>query len=108
MTRIVTKGKSDSRKVVYEGKRPPSVDSVLSGAGASSLLERFGRVASTNSIRAALGDARGAIRRGARSTLNAIVSRGEPIEIGGAFRQQCRLGLRQRQASWPAATRRPP
>jgi L-seryl-tRNA(Ser) seleniumtransferase len=49
----------------------PSVNAVLSSAAASALLERFGRMASANSIRAVLDDARGAIRRGAPSILNA-------------------------------------
>jgi L-seryl-tRNA(Ser) seleniumtransferase len=49
----------------------PSVSAVLSSAAASVLLERFGRLASTSSIRAVLDDARGEIRRGAPSVLNA-------------------------------------
>jgi L-seryl-tRNA(Ser) seleniumtransferase len=49
----------------------PSVDTVLSCTAASSMLERFGRVASTKSIRAVLEDERGAIRRGAPSVLSA-------------------------------------
>jgi L-seryl-tRNA(Ser) seleniumtransferase len=60
-----------------EGSRPsrardlPSVNAVLSSVAAATLLERFGRLASANSIRAVLDDARGAIRRGAPSVSNA-------------------------------------
>src|ERR1700719_174724 len=53
------------------GRDLPAVNAVLSSATASALLERFGRTASANSIRAVLDDARGAIRRGAPSILNA-------------------------------------
>jgi L-seryl-tRNA(Ser) seleniumtransferase len=45
----------------------PSVDAVLNAAAATVLLERFGRSASTGAIRAALGDARIALRAGAAS-----------------------------------------
>ncbi len=43
----------------------PSVDSVLNTEAAAMLLERFGRIASTNAIRAALGQARAALLAGA-------------------------------------------
>jgi L-seryl-tRNA(Ser) seleniumtransferase len=43
----------------------PSVDAVLSNAAASTLLERFGRVASTNAVRAELDCARTALQNGA-------------------------------------------
>ena len=43
----------------------PSVDSVLNTAAAAMLLERFGRIASTSAIRAALGEARAALLAGA-------------------------------------------
>ncbi len=49
----------------------PSVDAVLNTAAATLLLERFGRTASTSAIRAALGDARTALRSGAASALSA-------------------------------------
>jgi L-seryl-tRNA(Ser) seleniumtransferase len=49
----------------------PSVDAVLNSAAATLLLERFGRTASTSAIRAALGDARIALRAGALSVLSA-------------------------------------
>jgi L-seryl-tRNA(Ser) seleniumtransferase len=49
----------------------PSVSAVLNTAAASALLDRFGRVASTNSIRAVLDDARRALQGGAPSVLNA-------------------------------------
>ncbi|WP_020173709.1 L-seryl-tRNA(Sec) selenium transferase [Methyloferula stellata] len=49
----------------------PSVDAVLNTAAATKLLERFGRAASTSAIRAALGDARTALRSGASSVLSA-------------------------------------
>jgi L-seryl-tRNA(Ser) seleniumtransferase len=47
------------------------VNAVLSSATASALLERFGRAASTKSVRAVLDDARSALRRGEPSVLNA-------------------------------------
>jgi len=56
-----------------EGLRParlrelPSVDAVLNSAAASQLLERFGRVASTNAIRVALEEARAALQSGVAS-----------------------------------------
>ena len=43
----------------------PSVNDVLSAAAASVLIERFGRVASTNAVRAAVAEARTALRAGA-------------------------------------------
>jgi len=43
----------------------PSVNAVLTSAAASTLLERFGRVASTGAVRAALDGARTALRAGA-------------------------------------------
>jgi L-seryl-tRNA(Ser) seleniumtransferase len=43
----------------------PSVDAVLKTTAAPVLLERFGRTASTNAVRAALGDARTALQAGA-------------------------------------------
>ena len=49
----------------------PSVHPVLSSATASALLERFGRAASTKSVRAVLDDTRSALRRGEPSILNA-------------------------------------
>src|ERR1700722_19175220 len=45
----------------------PSVTSVLSTAAASALVERFGRPASTSVVRAAVADARTALRAGASS-----------------------------------------
>ena len=42
----------------------PSVDAVLSSAAASVSLERYGRAASVGAIRAALGEARQALRAG--------------------------------------------
>jgi L-seryl-tRNA(Ser) seleniumtransferase len=55
------------------GERPaqlrdlPSVDAVLKSAAAAGLLERFGRVASTEAIRVALQDARSALQAGERA-----------------------------------------
>jgi hypothetical protein len=43
----------------------PSVSDVLNAATASALLDRFGRIASTRAVRAALDDARKALRAGA-------------------------------------------
>jgi L-seryl-tRNA(Ser) seleniumtransferase len=43
----------------------PSVNAVLATAAASVMLERFGRVAATNAVRAALDEARTALRAGA-------------------------------------------
>jgi L-seryl-tRNA(Ser) seleniumtransferase len=51
----------------------PSVGAVLITLAASALLERFGRTASTNAVRAALEDARAALRTGARSTPSAEI-----------------------------------
>ncbi len=45
----------------------PSVNAVLSIAAASLLVERFGRAASTSAVRAAVGDARTALRAGRSS-----------------------------------------
>jgi L-seryl-tRNA(Ser) seleniumtransferase len=45
----------------------PSVNAVLSSATASQLLERFGRVASTDAVRAVLDQARAALRSGVAS-----------------------------------------
>jgi len=45
----------------------PSVNAVLTTAAASVLLERFGRMASTGAVRAALDEARAALRAGAHS-----------------------------------------
>jgi L-seryl-tRNA(Ser) seleniumtransferase len=45
----------------------PSVNAVLNSTAASELLERFGRVASTDAIRAALDQARAALRSGMAS-----------------------------------------
>ena len=42
----------------------PSVDSVLNSPAAASLIERFGRAVSTEAVRAALQDARAALRAG--------------------------------------------
>jgi L-seryl-tRNA(Ser) seleniumtransferase len=56
-----------------EGLRParlrdlPSVDAILNTATAKALLERFGRVASTNAARAVLAEARAALKAGAPS-----------------------------------------
>jgi len=56
-----------------EGLRParlrelPSVNAVLNSAAASQLLERFGRVTSTNAIRVALEEARAALQSGVAS-----------------------------------------
>jgi L-seryl-tRNA(Ser) seleniumtransferase len=56
-----------------EGLRParlrelPSVNAVLNSAAASQLLERFGHVTSTNAIRVALEEARGALQSGVAS-----------------------------------------
>lgn len=56
-----------------EGLRPahlrelPSVNAVLNSAAASQLLERFGRVASTNAIRVVLDQARAALQSGVAS-----------------------------------------
>ena len=49
----------------------PSVDSVLNAAAAAALLERFGRMASTGAVRAALEEARDALRAGAPSVPSA-------------------------------------
>jgi L-seryl-tRNA(Ser) seleniumtransferase len=49
----------------------PSVDAVLKTAAASELLERFGRMASTDAVRAALEDARAALRAGTSSAPDA-------------------------------------
>ncbi|VTZ51694.1 selenocysteine synthase [Methylocella tundrae] len=49
----------------------PSVSAVLSAAAAPALLERFGRIASTDAVRAVLGDARRALRAGAPSVPSA-------------------------------------
>jgi L-seryl-tRNA(Ser) seleniumtransferase len=49
----------------------PSVNAVLNSAPASGLLERFGRMASTNAVRAALDDARTALQAGAASVPSA-------------------------------------
>jgi L-seryl-tRNA(Ser) seleniumtransferase len=49
----------------------PPVNAVLNTATASVLLERFGRMASTNAVRVALEDARAALRAGARFVLSA-------------------------------------
>ena len=49
----------------------PSVSAVLSAAGATTLIERFGRRASTDAVRAALGSARAALREGAPSAPSA-------------------------------------
>ncbi len=56
-----------------EGSKPahlrglPSVDAVLKTAAASPLLERYGRVASTGAVRAAIEDSRVALRAGVAS-----------------------------------------
>ena len=49
----------------------PSVSAVLSAASAAALIERFGRQASTDAVRAALETARTALRAGAPSAPNA-------------------------------------
>lgn len=49
----------------------PSVDAVLNTAAALALLERFGRAAAANAIRATLDDARASLRTGAPSVPNA-------------------------------------
>jgi L-seryl-tRNA(Ser) seleniumtransferase len=69
----------------------PSVNAVLNSATASALLERFGRVASTNSVRAVLDDVRSALRRGAPSVLNA-----EEVALQALLRldEEDRSGLR--------------
>ncbi len=60
-----------------EGSRParlrdlPSVDAVLNTAAAAALVERFGRSASTNAVRAAIEGARAAARVGAPSVPSA-------------------------------------
>jgi L-seryl-tRNA(Ser) seleniumtransferase len=54
-----------------EGLRPPrlfdlpSVNAVLNATAASALLDRYGRMASTNAVRAVLDDARSSLRAGA-------------------------------------------
>jgi L-seryl-tRNA(Ser) seleniumtransferase len=49
----------------------PSVNAILNTAAASVLLERYGRMASTSAVRAALGDARTAVQAGAPSVSSA-------------------------------------
>jgi L-seryl-tRNA(Ser) seleniumtransferase len=69
----------------------PSVSAVLNTAAASALLDRFGRVASTNSIRAVLDDARRALHGGATAVSNA-----EDVALQALLRldEEDRSGLR--------------
>src|SRR6185437_16243601 len=66
-------GFSGTNEGRMEGLRParlrdlPSVDAILNTATAKALLERFGRVASTNAARAVLAEARAALQAGAPS-----------------------------------------
>ena len=72
----------------------PSVDSVLSTAAAAALLERFGRMASTGAVRAALEEARDALRAGAplapsadKLALEALarLEAGKPLDLRPLF-----------------------
>src|SRR3984957_9237471 len=69
----------------------PSVTSVLSTAAASALVERFGRPASTSVVRAAVAEARMALRAGASSVPTA-----EDIAVQALVKleEQDRSGLR--------------
>jgi L-seryl-tRNA(Ser) seleniumtransferase len=70
----------------------PSVDSVLNTAAAAVLLERFGRIASTDAVRAALGGARTALRAGSPSV---------PCADSLAFEALARLQAEDRSALCP-------
>jgi L-seryl-tRNA(Ser) seleniumtransferase len=69
----------------------PSVDAVLGAAAASELIERFGRMASTSAVRAAVAEARAALRSGA-----SFVPTAEHIALQAAVRleEEDRSGLR--------------
>ncbi|MGA2043440.1 MAG: L-seryl-tRNA(Sec) selenium transferase [Roseiarcus sp.] len=69
----------------------PSVDGVLAGSAACALIERFGRVASTGAVRAAVAEARTALRAGASSVPGADeIARRALVSL----EQQDRSGLR--------------
>lgn len=69
----------------------PSINDVLGAAAASALIERFGRMASTNAVRAAVAEARTALRAGA-----CTVPSSEDIAVQALVRleEEDRLGPR--------------
>jgi L-seryl-tRNA(Ser) seleniumtransferase len=69
----------------------PSVNAVLSAAAATALIERFGRQASTDAVRAALDSARTALRAGAQSVPGA---QGIALQALARLDEEDRSGLR--------------